>query len=188
MSELSELIKINRNIEKQNDEIIRLLKKIAGESENTVEMEFVRMGDVSPEDITIAHEDLFRTQPDVGEVYFLEGKNVFRLSVKNNETIVDNLVGSTQPDDFALQELIANESIRLNQPTKPSTVILSMEQSTNLAESLRICIDQGAKYVYLPWSSMTQLIGAPDVLMTLLKLDFYRTEEELINKVFMVGD
>lgn len=33
MSDLSELIKINRNIEKQNEEIIRLLKKIAGEKE-----------------------------------------------------------------------------------------------------------------------------------------------------------
>ena len=37
MSELSELIEINRNIERQNDEIIRLLKKIAGE-ENDGEM------------------------------------------------------------------------------------------------------------------------------------------------------
>ena len=34
MSELSELIKINKNIEKQNEEIIRLLKKIAGEEED----------------------------------------------------------------------------------------------------------------------------------------------------------
>ena len=33
MSDLSELIKINRNIERQNEEIIRLLKKIAGEEE-----------------------------------------------------------------------------------------------------------------------------------------------------------
>ena len=33
MSDLSELIKINRNMEKQNEEIIRLLKKIAGEEE-----------------------------------------------------------------------------------------------------------------------------------------------------------
>lgn len=31
MSDLSELIKINKNIEAQNEEIIRLLKKIAGE-------------------------------------------------------------------------------------------------------------------------------------------------------------
>ena len=33
MSDLSELIKINKNIERQNEEIIRLLKKIAGEKE-----------------------------------------------------------------------------------------------------------------------------------------------------------
>ncbi len=33
MSDLSELIKINKNIEAQNEEIIRLLKKIAGEED-----------------------------------------------------------------------------------------------------------------------------------------------------------
>ena len=33
MSELSELIEINKNIERQNEEIIRLLKKIAGEQD-----------------------------------------------------------------------------------------------------------------------------------------------------------
>ena len=37
MSELSELIKINKNIEKQNEEIIRLLKIIAGEKDDKPE-------------------------------------------------------------------------------------------------------------------------------------------------------
>ena len=35
MSDLSELIKISKNIEAQNEEIIRLLKKIVGEDEKT---------------------------------------------------------------------------------------------------------------------------------------------------------
>ena len=39
MSELSQLIEINRNIEKQNEEIIRLLKKIAGEEEKPLARE-----------------------------------------------------------------------------------------------------------------------------------------------------
>lgn len=34
MSELSQLIQINKNIEKQNEEIIRLLKIIANEAED----------------------------------------------------------------------------------------------------------------------------------------------------------
>ena len=38
MSELSELIEINRNIEKQNEEIIRLLKIIAKEEDETEEI------------------------------------------------------------------------------------------------------------------------------------------------------
>ena len=79
---------------------------------------------------------------------------------------------------------MANESIKKNQRLPDSTVILNTEQSANLPQTLEMCYKFGAKKVFLPWASMTQLIGAPDKLMTIMKLDFYRTEEELITKVF----
>lgn len=181
MSELSELIEINRNIEKQNDEIIRLLKIIAGEGMPS----YVKMPSAIPEDYDeVTHMNLLETTPDVGEVYFVEGKNVFKLSIKNNETTIDNLNGSTKCDDYALQELVANESIKNNQPLDDNTVILSKENSMNLPLALKVCYEEGAKNVFIPWSSMTQLVGAPEKLMTLLKLYFYKTEDELIEVIF----
>ena len=185
MSELSELIKINKNIEKQNEEIIRLLKRIAGEeNEGEMTIPYVAPQQVAPPDTSFTFGD----ESDVGEVYFIEEFDVFKLTVKNNETSVNNLTGSHEACYFAEQEMIANESIKLNQAIEPKTVILNTEQAMNLPETLRVCYEMGAKKVYMPWFSMTQLIGAPETLMTLLKLDFYKNEEQLIEKIFGKGD
>lgn len=185
MSELSELIEINKRIVKQNDEIIHLLKIIAGTDEY-VEMKV--QDDEYSEEKEIPFENLLDTRPDVGEVYFIENNDIFRLTIKNNETSIDNLTGSTIPGNTDCQEIVANKSIELNRPTDDATVILNLEQSENLPKKLKICYEQGAKKVFMPWSSMTQLIGAPDTLMKLLKLDFYRTDEELIKKIFGSSD
>ncbi|MBQ6512543.1 hypothetical protein [Methanobrevibacter sp.] len=192
MSELSELIEINRNIEKQNEEIIRLLRIIAGEKDSayetpTVEIPYVSMPsqDFALED---ADGDLLDTSLDVGEVLFIEDKNIFKLSVRNNEVSTNNLTGSDDPSDYSLQEFVANESIRLNQEVSPSTVILSKQQAESLAETLKIIVMQGAKRVYVSIFSMGQLVGAPQELMDFIKVDFYKNEEDLINKLFETGD
>ena len=69
MSDLSELIKINKNIENQNNEIIRLLKIIAGENQEIDEVE----EEIQPQELLI--EDSL----DVGEVYFLDNDELFKL-------------------------------------------------------------------------------------------------------------
>ena len=56
MSELSELIKINKNIEKQNEEIIRLLKKIAGEEEDFIP--YVNLAEIQKEVALIINNEL----------------------------------------------------------------------------------------------------------------------------------
>ena len=181
MSELSELIEINRNIENQNNEIIRLLKIIAGEQDEDKVEEVPEQ----PQEVEEVVETYYlETSPEVGEVYFLDGADIFRLSVEDNETVIDCIGGTAQTDNFKLQELIAKESIKQNQSLDDSTVILSSENCTNLPEMLRICYEQKAKNVYIPWSSMIHLVGAPDTLMRVLNLDFYKTEEELIEKLF----
>ncbi|WP_407424518.1 hypothetical protein [Methanobrevibacter sp.] len=185
MSELSELIKINRNIERQNDEIIRLLKRIAGEeNEGEMTISYVAPKQFTPPEMSFAFDD----ESEVGEVHFIEENNVFRLSIKNNETSINNLTGSRDACNFAEQELIANESIKLNRAIGPATVILNSEQSMNLPETLKVCYEIKAKRVFIPWFSMTQLIGAPETLMAVMKLDFYKNEEQLIEKVFNKGD
>ena len=181
MSEISELIKINKNIEKQNDEIIRLLKIIAGEGMPS----YVKMPSAIPEGFDeVEHYSLLEVSPEVGEVYFVEGENVFRLAIKDGETVVENLNGSAEVEDFALQEMVAKESINHNKNLGDNTVILSKENVLNLPLALKVCYEEGAENIFIPWSAMTQLVGAPENLMTLMKLYFYKTEEELIEILF----
>ncbi len=199
MSELSELIEIARNIERQNDEIIRLLKKIADEEdEKEAQKPIIDLGELylsevnapeveeEPEEIENRWRigSLLDTSMDVGEVYFLEGLDIYKLTVNNNETSIDNLTGDSESTTFALQEIIANESINKNASLDDGTVILSMEQSQNLPEILRICVEQGAQKIYMPLFASAQLVGAPEFLMRLIKLNFYKNNEDLIEKLF----
>lgn len=189
MSELSQLIQINKNIEKQNEEIIRLLKIIANEAEDE-EIEESIEEELNEE--YLDENTLFRYgvgksiegKMGVGEVYFIEDKNMFKLSVDKNNTAIDNLTGSAKPNSFALEKLIANESMKNNVSLEDGTVIISLDNSNNLAESLKICVEQSAKKVFIPVSASTQLIGAPQQIMQLVKLDVYKNEENLIEKLF----
>ncbi len=189
MSELSQLIQINKNIEKQNEEIIRLLKIIANEAEDE-EIEESAEEELNEE--YLDENTLFRYgvnksiegEMAAGEVYFIEDKNMFKLSVDKNNTAIDNLTGSAKPSSFALEQLIANESMKNNVSLEDGTVIISLDNSNNLAESLKICVEQSAKKVFIPVSASTQLIGAPQQIMQLIKLDVYKNEENLIEKLF----
>ena len=189
MSELSQLIQINKNIEKQNEEIIRLLKKIANEAEDE---EIKESAEEELNEEYLDENTLFRYGVDksiegemaAGEVYFIEDKNMFKLSVDKNNITIDNLTGSAKPNSFALEKLIANESMKNNVSLEEGTVIISLDNSNNLAESLKICVEQSAKKVFIPVSASTQLIGAPQQIMQLVKLDVYKNEENLIEKLF----
>ena len=191
MSELSELIRINKNIERQNREIVRLLKIIAGESD------FVdRSGYVFPEmdegeeEIYAEANDftsLLDVTCDVGEVYFIDG-DIFKLSVKNNEIVIDNLMGDGESTYFNVAEVVANESIKRNQSLDDSTVILTQSSKGKLPQTLQLCHEQEAKKVFIPWDQVTELFGAPDTLQRILKLNFYKNEDDLIERIFKVEE
>lgn len=204
MSDLSELIKINRNIEKQNEEIIRLLKKIAGEKEEpkdpfALDKEMSRMfvskmvEDLAEKGLIDDEEEIVEETSsglpldivhDVGEVIFIEGNDIFKLSVKNKEITVDNLTSDGEAHDFKLQEMIANESIKNNQSLDNGTVILNESQSKDLAETLKMCVENGAKNVYVPLSESKQLMWSLDAIRTKINIDFYKDEDFLIEKIF----
>lgn len=215
MSELSELIEINRNIEKQNEEIIRLLKIIAKkeddgpkkDSDVDLNLDFgelflsnkedaknaINFGTLNPTEEDTEEPQLNRSRQigslldneiDIGEVYFVEGTDIFKLTIENNETTVDNLTGDGEPDIFALQELVANESIKNNSSLDDGTVILSKEHCENLPEIMRICVEQGATKVYMPLFASAQLVGAPQNLIEYVKMDFYKNDDHLIEKLF----
>lgn len=187
MSELSELIKINKNIEKQNTEIIRLLKIIAGESDfvdrsGYVFPDFDEEDDES-EDIFDNFDSLLENEIGVGELYFIDG-DIYRYSVKNNEGMLDNLMGGEVTTTFDMAQNISRESIKRNQSIDDNTVILTSSSKDNLPKTLQVCHEQGAEKVFIPWNQMMELLGAPERIQTILKLNFYRTEDELIKKLF----
>ena len=190
MSELSELIRINKNIENQNKEIIRLLKIIAGESTFVDKSGYVYPEffdeDEEEEDISQNFTSLLDNEIEVGEVYFVDG-DIFKLSVQNNEKVIENLMGDAESTNFNIAEIISDESIKRNQSLDDSTVILTDSSKGNLPKTLELCHQQDAKKVFIPWDQMLELVGAPDTLQRLLKLNFYRKPEELIEKLFKNG-
>ena len=178
MSNLEELIKINKNIENQNNEIIRLLKKIAGEDE-ACDGSFVESSDEN-----IGEELYLETSPCVGEVYFIDNGDIFKLSIKNNELLIDNLTGIDESMDFNVAEIVANESINNNQCISDSTVILNDSCNGKLSEILKLCYMEGAKKVFIPWNIMLELVGAPQEIQSMIKLDFYKNTDDLLEKIF----
>ena len=204
MSDLSELIRIGKNIEAQNEEIIRLLKKISGEEEKTLNIveNQLKPFPENPFDFsTLGYDDLddkedeivdvfevetphFEDSLDIGEVYFMEDFNPFKITIKNNELIIDNFDGYHEASDYYLAELVANELVKNNKVFDESTVILPESVIGNLPLTLEKCIGEGAKKVYGPWKSMIELLNAPPYLQTKLQLDFYKTEDHLIERVF----
>ena len=204
MSDLSELIRIGKNIEAQNEEIIRLLKKISGEEEKTLNIveNQLKPFPENPFDFsTLGYDDLddkedeivdvfevetphFEDSLDIGEVYFMEDFNPFKITIKNNELIIDNFDGSHEASDYYLAELVANELVKNNKVFDESTVILPESVIGNLPLTLEKCMGEGAKKVYGPWKSMIELLNAPPYLQTKLQLDFYKTADHLIERVF----
>ena len=174
MSDLSQLIEINKNIEKQNREIIRLLKVIAGENQGIEEVE-----EEIPEQKLLIEDSL-----GVGEVYFVDDGNLFKLSIKNNEKIIDNLTGDGECSDFNAALLAASQSIDKNQSFGESLCILNQSSKGKLPETLKVVVENGGKQVFIPWNQMTELVTAPQELQLILKLNFYKNDEDLIERLF----
>ena len=187
MSELSELIRINKNIENQNKEIIRLLTIIANEGNFADKSGYVYPDffdeDEDEEEIATEFTSLLEVSPEVGEVYFID-RDIFKFTIKNNEGTLDNLMGDSESDNFNIAEIIANESVNRNETIGDNTVILTDSSNGELPKTLQLCHEQGAERVFIPWNQMLELVGAPEMLQRILKLNFYRTPEELTEKIF----
>lgn len=190
MSELEELIRINKNIENQNREIIRLLKIIAGEADFVDRSGYVIPEFEEPEEVYPEADEfssLLDVTCDVGEVYFIDG-DIFKLSIENNEKVIDNLMGDDETTNFNIAEIVSDESVNRNQNIDDATVILTDSSKGKLPQTLELCYNQDAKKVFIPWDQAMELLGAPDTLQRVMKLNFYKNEEDLIEKLFESSD
>ena len=94
---------------------------------------------------------------------------------------------------LALPTLIALCSISLNKPVQNSLVVLgeisisgTMIKVDNLADTLQVCLDSGAKKILLPQTSAVDLGTVPPDLMSSFNLIFYQSAEDAVFKALGV--
>ena len=94
---------------------------------------------------------------------------------------------------LALPTLIALSSITLGKPVQSSLAVLgeisisgTMIKVDNLADTLQVCLDCGAKKVVLPQISAVDFATVPAELMSSFNLIFYQSAEDAVFKALGV--
>lgn len=112
-----------------------------------------------------------------------------------NDFIINyqDLQGLGMTGKLALPTLIALCSIALGKPVQSSLVVLgeisisgTMIKVEDLANSLQVCLDSGAKKVLLPATSMVDFVNVPSDLMTAFQLIPYKSAEDAVFKALGV--
>ena len=104
-----------------------------------------------------------------------------------------DLQGIGMTDRLALPTLIALCSIALGKPTTSSLAVLgeisiggTMIKVDELANSLQVCLDSGAKKVLLPMTSAPDLATVPSDLIGSFNIIFYNSAEDAVFKALGV--
>lgn len=125
--------------------------------------------------------------------------NSNRISGNISTTMKDYIInyqdlqGIGMTGKLAMPTLIALASIALNKPVQSSMVVLgemsisgTLIKVDELANSLQVCLDSGAKKVLLPSISMRELGNVPDDLAAAFDFISYRSAEEAVFKALGV--
>ena len=125
--------------------------------------------------------------------------NAGRISGAISTTTKDYIVnyqdmqGIGMTNKLALPTLIALASVALNKPTVSSLAVLgeisiagTMIKVDELANSLQVCLDSGAKKVLLPITSAADLGSVPSELIGCFNLIFYQSAEDAVYKALGV--
>lgn len=104
-----------------------------------------------------------------------------------------DLQGIGMTKHLALPTLIALCSVALNKPTLSSLAVLgdisisgAVSRVDELANTLQVCLDSGAKKVLLPITSAADLGTVPSELMGAFSIIFYNSAEEAVFKALGV--
>lgn len=125
--------------------------------------------------------------------------NSNRISGNISTTMKDYIInyqdlqGIGMTGKLAMPTLIALASIALNKPVQSSMVVLgemsisgTLIKVDELANSLQVCLDSGAKKILLPSISMRELGNVPDDLAAAFDFISYRSTEEAVFKALSV--
>lgn len=117
------------------------------------------------------------------------------ISTTTKDYIINyqDLQGIGMTNRLALPSLIALCSIALSKPTISSLAVLgeisiagTMMKVDELANSLQVCLDSGAKKVLLPITSAADLGTVPPELMSNFNIVFYSSAEDAVFKALGV--
>lgn len=117
------------------------------------------------------------------------------ISTTTKDYIINyqDLQGIGMTNKLALPTLIALSSIALGKPTSSSLAVLgeisiagSMIKVDELANSLQVCLDSGAKKVLLPITSAADLATVPSELIGCFNIIFYQSAEDAVFKALGV--
>ncbi|MEG2265079.1 MAG: S16 family serine protease, partial [Acinetobacter sp.] len=104
-----------------------------------------------------------------------------------------DLQGIGMTDKLALPTLVALCSIALNRPIISSTVVLgeitisgTIIRVDELASTLQVCLDSGAKKILLPSLSFVDFATVPAELMSAFQLIPYQSAEDAVFKALGV--
>lgn len=117
------------------------------------------------------------------------------ISTTQKDYIINyqDLQGIGMTGKLALPTLIALCSIALGRPVQSSTAILgeisisgTLIKADNLADTLQVCLDSGAKKVLLPQTSFVDFATVPPELMSAFQLIPYQSAEDAVFKALGV--
>lgn len=117
------------------------------------------------------------------------------ISITTNDFIINyqDLQGLGLTSNLALPSLVAMCSIALGKPVVSSCAVLgeisiagTMQKVNNLADTLQVCMDSGAKKVLLPLTSAADLGTVPAELIGAFSLIFYNSAEDAVFKALGV--
>lgn len=117
------------------------------------------------------------------------------ISITTNDFIINyqDLQGLGLTSNLALPSLVSMCSIALGKPVVSSCAVLgeisiagTMQKVDNLADTLQVCLDSGAKKVLLPLTSAADLGTVPAELIGAFSLIFYNSAEDAVFKALGV--
>ena len=113
------------------------------------------------------------------------------IDVKNKEYIIQihDLMEFGHSKQLTLASLVGLCSVAMNKPLLSSTAIIgsftfggTIKKVNNLADTLQVCLDSGAKKVVLPMSSTADFESVPTELLGKFTLIFYTSPEDAVKK------
>mgnify|MGYP003308880173 CR=1 FL=1 len=118
-----------------------------------------------------------------------------QIQVMNKDFMMNyqDMQGIGMTEKLGLATLISICSVTINRPVLGSLVILgdftiggTITKLDNLADTLQVCLDSGAKKILLPMSSTADFGTVPSDLLGKFNLMFYQSPEDAVYKALGV--